>query len=468
MSARSPSLTALGAFLAIAAAGALAALAGSRAGDAVSPAKPASPAGRIVSVGPARLVVPADWRAVSPSSARVAGLEAGRATVFQPASRPWMRVVATFDPTVAPSLIPEELRSVAVLVGRSPRPTRVSGWPAWTYDADPAGAARRGGSVTALATTAGVLAVACTTVVRWQSDLDCASDVGSVMVPGASALVPSRSLALEVHLPVVIDQLNRRRTRHRGRLNAARTYESQALAARRLDADHRLAARSLRRLGGSAAAPLIRDLTNVADEYGALARAADEASPGEFASAATGIRHAEAALTGAVAAVSRPQTAEVAAHVATLGQDRAGSAPGGVPALLFVLLTAVAMIAGAATGNSDAASGFWRSRFPRRGDASSRARPGSNDRHATARSSEPPQRSSPAIGLPEHDVRPSLQLPLVKIGEGVRTHVWSGDRPACRRSGYDSREARTPSTVTHVGTGEPTCSRCLATVIAAP
>jgi hypothetical protein len=372
-----------------------------------------------------------------------------------------------FDPTVAPSLIPEELRRAALVAGRSPRPTRVSGWPAWTYDADPAGAAARGGSVTALATTAGVLAVACASVAGRRADLDCASDVGSLTVPGASALMPSRSLALEVHLPVVLDQLNQGRSKHREGLNGARTNELQALAARRLDADYRAAAHSLRRLGGPAAARLIRDLTNVADAYRALARAADAASPGEFASAATGIRDAEAAMTGALAAVSRPQTAEVAAHVARLRQGRAGSTPGGVPTLVFALLTAVAMTAGVAAGNSDAASGLWRRLLRRRGDAYSRPRPRSNDRRSTARSGEPPRRSSPAIALAEHDVQPSLQLPLVKIGKGVRTHAWRDDHPACRRSGYySSREPRTPSKVTHVGAGEPTCPRCLATVSA--
>jgi hypothetical protein len=468
-----PWLTALAALLAVAAAGALAALAGSRAAAVIRPAKPVSPPGRVASVGPARLVVPADWRTVSPSSAGVAGLEAERVAVFQPASRPWTRVVAAFDPTVEPSLIPAELRSATVLAGRAPRPTRVRGWPAWIYDADLARAAGHGGSVTALATTAGVLGVACTSVAGRQADPDCASEVSSVTVPGARALVPSRSLALELHLPAVVDRLDRGRSEHRASLNGARTNESQALAARRLGADHRAAARSLRSLGGPAAAPLIRDLTDVADAYRALAQAADDASPGEFASAATGIRHAESVLTYGIAAVSRPQTAEVAARIPTLRQDRDGSARSGVPAILFALLAALALTAGAATGNSDAAPGLWRRLVPGRGDAYSGSRPGSHDRPTRptqARSCELPRRSSPGSGiaLPQRDLRPSSQLPLVTIGKGAHTHAWRGDHPVCRRSGYSSsREHGTPSKVAHVGTGEPTCLRCRAAVVAA-
>jgi hypothetical protein len=129
---------------------------------------------------------------------------------------------------------------------------------------------------------------------------------------------------------------------------------------------------------------LIRDLTNVADAYHALARAADDASPSQFASAATGIRHAEAGLADGVAAVSRPETAEVAARATTLRQDHDGPAPSGASPILFALLIALAMIAGVATGSSDAVSRLSSRLFPPRDDAYSGSRPGSNDRRARA------------------------------------------------------------------------------------
>jgi hypothetical protein len=359
-----PRLSAVAAFLGVAVAGALAALAGSGAADAVRPAEPASPPGRVVSVGPARLVVPADWRAVSPSSAGVPAPDGERAAVFAPASRPGTRVVAAFEPTVGPSLVPDGLRTVG---GRAPTLTRVRGWPAWIYDAG------QGGSVTTVATTTGALAIACTGAAGVAADPDCASDVESVAVPGARALVPSRSLALELHLPAVLDRLNRARSEHRARLGSARTSASQALAAGRLDADHRAAARSLRRLGGPAAAPLIGDLTDVADAYGALARAARDVAPGDFTSAAIGVRHTEAVLAGAVAAVSRPETMAVAARVA-MPQPGPDGSPPGVPTMLFALLIGLAMTAGVAAGSSDGASQRLRRLFGVTSDACRRSR----------------------------------------------------------------------------------------------
>ncbi len=347
-------LPAVAGFAAVAAA--LAALAGSRAADVVKPAEPAAPAGRMVSVGPARLVVPADWRAVSPSKADLALLDGRRAAVFQSASRPWMRVLAAFDPTVRPSLVPDALHS-AVLAGvPAPTLTRVGGWPAWTYPAEFGRAVGRGGSVTGLATTAGVLGVACTTVTGLEADPDCASDIDSVTVSGAAALIPSESLALAVHLPTALDELNRARSQDRARLRSARTNEAQALAAKRLAEDHRAAARSLRRRGGAAAAPLVGDLTTVSDGYRELARAADGASRVRFASAAAGLRRAEAVLAGGVAAVPRPATTEVVTRVSTPRQDGDASGPGGVPPILFVFLTLLAVAAGAATGNSETPS----------------------------------------------------------------------------------------------------------------
>jgi hypothetical protein len=421
-------LTAAVAVLALTAVGALAAVAGTGAGGVVRPAKPAPPVARAASVGPARLVVPARWRTVAPASAGLAGAPI---IVFRPESRPWTRVVAVFDRTVAPSLIPPVLQPAGLPAQGSPKPTRVSGRPAWTYDADVPGGDGRGGSVTVLPTTAGVLAIACTSVAGRRADAGCASDVGSITVPGTTALVPSRALALGVSLPQVLDRLNRERSRHRATLNAARTNASQARAARRLAADHRAAAREVRRLAGPAAVSLVRDLTAVAQAYGALADAADAAASAKFASAATSVRQAEAVVAGAVAAVPRPRTAAVAPHSATPRTTRAAAAAAGVSTLLFALLTTLAMSAGAATGNSNAAAGLWRRLSPR----------------AVARSGRP------------------ARLELVKIGNGARTHAWRGDHPACRRSGYSTlREPRTPSDVTPVGTGEPTCPRCRAVV----
>jgi hypothetical protein len=200
-----------------------------------------------------------------------------------------------------------------------------------------------------------VLALACTTR---DGSPGCGSNVLSVTVPGATTLVPSRSLALEIGLPTVVDRLNAARSSHRATLSRARTGASQALAARRLAADHRAAAHTLPAVGGPAAAPLTRALGNVAAAYDALSRAAQEASPARFASALAGIRRTEAVLAGGVAEVSRPATAPppYARSATPVPHSQDGPESGGPPVIVFVLLIALAAAAGAATGTTGAAS----------------------------------------------------------------------------------------------------------------
>jgi hypothetical protein len=204
--------------------------------------------------------------------------------------------------------------------------------------------------VTVLATTAGVLAVACTTPVGSPGDPRCASDVESVTVADAATLVPSRSLALELGLPSVLDRLNAARATDRARLRAARTGAAQARAARRLGADHRAAAHALGSAGGPAAAPLTRALGDVAAAYDTLSGAAQTASPSAFAAASTGIRRAEAVLASDVAGVARPETAPIAAAPAPRAHHTPAS--GGVSAIVSALLIALAVAAGAVAGSS--------------------------------------------------------------------------------------------------------------------
>jgi hypothetical protein len=344
--------------VALAVAGALAALAGAWVARIAAPPEPKHPPVRVVSVGPARLVVPADWQPASPTSGGIAGLDASRAVALNPASGRSPRIVATFAPRVEPSLIPADLRSAFSGPPPAPERTRLGRWPAWLYRDLPVSRSGRHADVTVLATTAGVLAVACTTRAGSTADPGCSASVESVTVPGAAMLVPSRSLALELRLPTVIDRLNGARSTDRTKLRGARTGASQALAARRLGADHRAAAHALRIGGGPAAAPLTRALSDVAAAYETLSRAAQEGSPAEFASAVTGIERAEAALASGVAGVARPGMAPIA-HARNAARARHGEyspAAGEVSAIVSVLLIALAVAAGAATGSSGAAS----------------------------------------------------------------------------------------------------------------
>ena len=345
------------ALVAVTVAGALAALAGVWVARTAVPAEREHVPARVVSVGPARLVVPADWQPASLTSGGISGLDAARAVALNPAPGLSTRMVATFAPGAEPSLIPADLRSAFSGPPPAPERTRLGRWPAWRYRDLPMSRSDRRADVTVLATTDGVLAVACTTPAGSTADPLCTSGVESVTVPGAATLVPSRSLALELRLPTVLDRLNGARSTDRTTLRGARTGASQALAARRLAADHRAAAHSLRGVDGPAAAPLTRALSTVAAAYDTLSRAAQEASPAEFASAVTGIQRAEAVLASDVADVARPGMAPIArARSAAPAQGQDSPASGGVSAIVSVLLIALAVAAGAATGSSGAAS----------------------------------------------------------------------------------------------------------------
>jgi hypothetical protein len=340
-------------------AGVLAALVGVWAGRVAAPANPEPSPARVVSVGPARLVVPADWQSARLRSPGIAGLDAEHAVAFE---RPGLslRAVAMFAPTVEPSLIPRELRSAFPGHPPAPRAARVGGWPAWTYHLT-AGSSGPHADATVLATTAGVLAIVCTTLVPSAADPGCAADVESVSVRGAVALVPSRSLALELRLPTVLDGLNRARSRHRAALSRADTAESQALAARRLGADHRAAARVVDAAAGPAGMPLIRDLTGAAEAYDALGRAAAESSPAGFEAARAAVRQADAELARGVADVPPPITAQPTRTGSTVVRQNHNGPSGSVPAVLFVLIMLLAAAAGVATGGSEVAPRLWRS-----------------------------------------------------------------------------------------------------------
>jgi hypothetical protein len=341
-------------------AGVLAALVGVWAGRVAAPPNPEPPPVRVVSVGAARLVVPADWQPARLRSTGIAGLDAEHAVAFE---RPGLslRAVAIFAPTVEPSLIPRELRSAFPGHPPAPRAARVGSWPAWTYHLT-AGSSGLHADATVLATTAGVLAIVCTTIVPSAADPGCAADVESITVGGAVALVPSRSLALELRLPTVLDGLNRARSRHRAALSRADTAESQARAARRLGADHRAAARVVRAAAGPAGMPLVRDLTGAAEAYHALGQAAAESSPAGFEAARAAVRQADAELARGVADVPRPITARATRTGSIVTVRQGHNVPSGsVPAVLFVLLMLLAAAAGVATGSSEVAPRIWRS-----------------------------------------------------------------------------------------------------------
>ncbi len=315
-------------------------LAGSRLAAPEESPVPAPP--RAVSVGSAKLVVPAGWRPIPVARSGVSGLDAARAVAF---SRSSERIVAEFGPATDASLLPPGLRA-AVPGSPSPVATRLAGHRASLYRDLSVGGAQT--DVTVLATTAGVLAVACT---------GCGEQVSAAAVPGATTLVPSPSLALALRLPTVLDRLDGNRRTHRAALARAHAGRRQGAAARRLAADHASAATALRQSAGTAGRRLLTSLTATATAYRAFAGAASNRWRSRFIAARRKIQRSEATLTAALADIPRPRAAPaVRPKPASTPLLTDIPAPGGVSLLVFALLALLAAGAGVAVGTTGTAA----------------------------------------------------------------------------------------------------------------
>jgi hypothetical protein len=343
----------------------LAAVAGVALGRAAAPEPPRQPPPSAVSVGPARVLVPDGWKPATLRTAGVTALDAQSAVAFEttPGLSEW--AVILFSRTTAPSLVPAELR--AELDGPLPAParTRLGGSPAWSYRGVATARPDVRADITVLPTTAGVLAVVCTSGLTLSGNDLCAGDVASVTVRGARLLLPTPSLALEQALPAVLDDLNRARLEDRAVLSAARTPNRQAHAAARLAADHRASARAIRAAAGPAGTPLANDLEAVARGYDALRAQVQTGSRSGFASARRAVQDAEAVLGGDVRAVPQPAPAPVSRTAVGPPEELSGGRRSGVAPLVFALLGVLALAVGGAAGYSEAISRLW----PRAGAA---------------------------------------------------------------------------------------------------
>ena len=339
----------------------LAALAGAWAGRAATGGdEEPVPRARVVGVGPARLAVPTGWRPAALDGAGIGRLDPKRAVAFEPTPGLAARAVAIFAPVDDASLIPSVLRAAFPGSPGRPSATRVGGRPAWLYNGLTQRPSGRGADVTVLPTTAGVLAIACTAPASlWPTGSGCAAEVDSVAVPGKAVLLPSPSLALALRLPDAVLRLDRDRLAHREELSRASRPAAQALAARKLAADHATAAAALRPFAGPAGAPLLRRLVRSQDAYGALEQAAVEGSPAAYAAAGRAVRATDAALTRAVAAVPPPKPAPAARAAVRVPAPAAPRASSDLSPLLFPLLALLAAVAGLAAGMTGAGPRLW-------------------------------------------------------------------------------------------------------------
>ena len=265
-----------------------------------------APATRVVEAGPARLAVPAAWQPVAPAE-RSRGLDSEQLAVLSQSSDRSTMVVATFGTADGRSLIPRGLAELVHQPRSQPRVTSLAGRPAWTYRALNARRWNLVMDITVLATTEGMLALACASPAPSRdASRGCASSVKSVSLPGLAALQASPSVALAVQLPAMLARLDQARVDGRAALARARTREAQAVALERLAGQHLAAADRLRTAFATAARPLIAGLQDSGRAYTALGTAASDGSPARFDAARQEVDRAE---TGLGAAINRTREA---------------------------------------------------------------------------------------------------------------------------------------------------------------
>jgi hypothetical protein len=346
---------------------ALAVLAGAWIGQQAGSGGRAAPAAtRDVDIGPARLLVPADWRRAPLRGAGIAGLDPAGTAVFTPYSGAPSQAIVTLAPIDDPSLLPGALRAVTAGAASPAQTTRLAGRPAWLYSDLRTASGDRTMDVTVLPTTAGVIAVACVSPTAWSAaGGECAAPVQGVGLRGAGTLVPSRDLALRLRLPRVLDALDAVRVRAREELRRAATPPAQARWARKLARADRAAAASLRTVAGTAGADLLRSLSGAARAYSQLALAAMIGSPDAFSAARSAIDRAEAGLTASVASRTAPRPVRAPPHRPARTRSRAAAGSAAVPtnwpeiAALAVVIVVLLACLGIWTVQRRASRSWW-------------------------------------------------------------------------------------------------------------
>jgi hypothetical protein len=221
-------------------------------------AAPGATPTQVVHVGPASLVVPADWHRVSSTKS---------AAIFKVSSRE--RAVVKLAPVRAPA--------------RSARAAMLAGYRAW-----------REGAVSVLPTSAGLVTVDCA---------GCTDAIQAISVPGAAILDPARDFALALRAPDVVASLDRARVLGRAELRQATTPTDQSRWASRLAAAHQDAAAALRSVAGP---DLLERLADVRAAYSDLAGAATAGSAADFDAARARISTAETKLTRSLGDIAPP------------------------------------------------------------------------------------------------------------------------------------------------------------------
>jgi hypothetical protein len=261
-------------------------------GGATREETPALARDAVVAVGAIQVELESTWV----SSQSVPGLPVVGAEVLAPAPGLADRALLVTGEAADASLIPAGLR--AELPARLPEPRRwaLAGLPAWTYG--PLLDEGRMIEVTVAPTTAGVLALACSTpAASWSAWLECGDGVLAAAVGDARALVPTAELGFRQAAGPILRRLDAERVAGRARLSARRPAAATALATA-----HREAATALAPFAvAGAPAAAVTAMRDAARGYDALAAAAHRRDRSRFVAARARVSESEAALAAALA-----------------------------------------------------------------------------------------------------------------------------------------------------------------------
>jgi len=267
-----------------------------------SPSRDAAGASRTVMIGLASLEVPASWTPIKLASAGIPGLDSTSTRAFKIedglGQRAFVTLAAPADRWLIPSSLRPELRSPF----GAPTPTFLAGYPAWSYSSVSTTSPNVVMALTVLPTTAGVLAVACTSPSAAAAPNQCDQDVEQLVVSGATVLRPTPETAFRLAMSPVLTRLQDDRAAVEPKLIAAQDAGAQAQALQAFGEAYTAAARRLDPLAPrpGRAATLVASLDGAARAYRAAGIAASSGAYGDYFVARAAVEAAESKVATAL------------------------------------------------------------------------------------------------------------------------------------------------------------------------
>jgi hypothetical protein len=262
-----------------------------------SPPTDAAAASRRVTIGHARLQVPSTWTPIKVTSAHIPGVDAGSTRAFRIDDGLRQRVFLTFAAPSDRRLIPSSLRRALRPPFGAPVPRLLAGHRAWWYP-DIATARRHVAmSLTVLPTSAGVLAVACTSGAVADAG-NCDQDIAQIALSQARVLRPRPETAFRLAVSSVLTRLHEGRAALVRELAAARDAHAQARALLAIGNAYVIAARRLDPFasGPGRASDAVTALRETASAYEAAGTAASAQASGSYFVAQSAVEAAESRL----------------------------------------------------------------------------------------------------------------------------------------------------------------------------